>query len=191
MFTRLFSILSMIFGAGVGFAVAAVPAYAADDIEAKVQTCAACHGQNGVPADPKTIPIIWGQQQSYLVKQLHDYRSGDRDNPIMSPIAKGLAQEDLRKIAAYFAAKSWPGQPAAAIIASPPNGIAQCQPCHQPNFEGGPPAPRLAGLSYEYLVAAMRSFATDERTNNGDMPKFMQALTDSERDAMARYLSAL
>lgn len=188
MFKRFFS---TIFGAGVSFAVTVVPAYAADDIEAKAQVCAACHGQNGVPTDPKTIPIIWGQQQSYLVKQLHDYRSGDRDNPIMSPIAKGLAQEDLRKIAAYFAAKGWPVQHAAAASASPPNGIAQCQPCHQPNFEGGPPAPRLAGLSYEYLVAAMRNFAADERTNNGDMPKFMQALTDSERDAMARYLSAL
>jgi cytochrome c553 len=109
----------------------------------------------------------------------------------MSPIAKGLAQEDLRKIAAYFAAKSWPASRATAAPASPPNGIAQCQPCHQPNFEGGPPAPRLAGLSYEYLVATMRDFATEERGNNGDMPKFMQALSDRERDAMARYLSAL
>ena len=167
MFTRLFS---TILGAAVGFAVAAVPADSADDIEAKVQSCAVCHGQNGVPIDPKTIPIIWGQQQSYLVKQLRDYRNGERDNPIMSPIAKGLANDDLRKIAAYFAAKSWPAQRAAAAP---------------------PPAPRLAGLSYEYLVASMRSFATDGRTNNGDMPKFMHALTDSERDAMARYLSGL
>ena len=70
---------SAIFGVGVGFALAVFPACAADDIEAKAQACAACHGQNGVPTDPKTIPIIWGQQQSYLVKQLHDYRSGDRD----------------------------------------------------------------------------------------------------------------
>jgi len=188
MFTRIFS---TIVGAGFGFAVTAMPAHAADDIEAKAQTCATCHGQNGVPTDPKAIPIIWGQQQSYLVKQLRDYRNGERDNPIMSPIAKSLAQEDIRKIAAYFAAKSWPTQRAAATSASPPNGIAQCQPCHQPNFEGGPPAPRLAGLSYEYLVATMRNFAADERTNNGDMPKFMHALTDSERDAMARYLSGL
>ena len=37
----------------------------------------------------------------------------------------------------------------------------------------------------------MRAFVTGARTNNLDMPKFMQALTDSERDAMARYLSAL
>jgi cytochrome c553 len=188
MLTRLFT---TIFAAGAGFAVATVTADAADDIEAKAQTCAACHGQNGVPADPKIVPIIWGQQVSYLVKQLHDYRSGDRDNPIMTPIAKGLAQEDLRKISAYFAAKSWPAQAAPAAPPPPPKGIAQCQPCHQPNFEGGPPAPRLAGLSYEYLLATMRAFATDERTNNGDMPKFMHMLTDSEREAMARYLSAL
>jgi cytochrome c553 len=188
MFARLFL---AIFGAAISLTAAAAPASAADDIEAKAQACAACHGQNGVPIDPKTVPIIWGQQQAYLVKQLHDYRSGDRDNAIMSPIAKGLAQQDLRKIAAYFAAKSWPAQNAAPAPAPPPKGIAQCQPCHQQKFEGGMPAPRLAGLSYDYLVASMRSFATDERTNNGDMPKFMQALKDDEREAMARYLSAL
>jgi cytochrome c553 len=108
----------------MGVATATVTAYAANDIEAKAQMCAACHGQSGVPADPKTVPIIWGQQQSYLVKQLHDYRSGDRDNAIMAPIAKGLAQEDLRKISAYFAAKSWPAQPVPAAPPSPPPGIA-------------------------------------------------------------------
>jgi cytochrome c553 len=180
----------MVFAVAAGLPVTSLPACAADDVEGKVQMCAACHGRNGVPVDPKTIPIIWGQQQSYLVKQLHDYRSGDRTSPIMSPIAQSLAQEDLRKIAAYFAAKGWPAQYLASS-ASAPKGIVQCQPCHQPNFEGGPPAPRLAGLSYEYLVGAMRSFAVEERTNNGDMPKFMQALSDSERDALARYLSAL
>ena len=180
-----------LFGAGVSLAIVAAPAQAADDIEAKAQTCAACHGQNGVPIEPKTVPIISGQQQSYLMKQLRDYRNGERNNPIMTTIAKGLAEDELRKLAAYFAAKPWPAKAAATTPALPPNGIAQCQPCHQPNFEGGPPAPRLAGLSYEYLAAAMRSFAADHRTNNGDMPKFMQALTDSERDAMARYLSGL
>ena len=96
----------------------------------------------------------------------------------MSPIAKQLAREDLRQIAAYFATKSWPAQTAVAATPSPPKGIAQCQPCHQPNFEGG-------------LLGEMRSFAGDARTNNEDMPKFMRALTDSEIDAMARYLSAL
>lgn len=179
-------------GAAAGAMLAVGVAQAADDIEAKVQTCAGCHGENGVPTDPKIIPIIWGQQESYIVKQLHDYRSGDRDNPIMSPIAKDLAQEDLRKIARYFAAKPWPApaQPASAAAALP-QGIAQCQPCHQPKFEGGMPAPRLAGLSYDYLIAAMTSFADGGRTNNLDMPKFMQMLTQREREAIAHYLAAL
>jgi len=178
-----------VFGIASIFALTAAPVFAADDLEAKVQVCAACHGENGIPADPKIVPIIWGQQQSYIVKQLHDFRSGDRVSPIMTPIAQSLAQEDLRKIAAYFAGQRWPARPTVPASALPPDGIAQCRPYHQPSFEGGPPAPRLAGLSYEYLLAAMRNFATGERTNNGDMPKFMQALPDSERDAMARYLA--
>jgi cytochrome c553 len=186
--TRLFPTL---FGAGIGLAVVAGPVPAADDIEAKAQLCAACHGQNGVPADPNTVPIIWGQERSYLFKQMRDYRNGERDNPIMSPIAQSLAEEDLRKIASYFAAKTWPALNAASTSTPPPKGITQCQPCHQPNFQGGPPAPRLAGLSYEYLVTSMRSFTANERTNNGDMPKLMQMLADNEQDAIARYLSDL
>jgi len=188
MFTRVFSVG---FGLGFGLVVALPAAHAQGEIEAKAQLCAACHGANGVPTDPKTIPPIWGQQQSYLMKQLRDFRSGERESAVMAPFAKGLAEGDLRKIAAYFAAKTWPARQASAKPPSPPKGIAQCQACHQPNFEGGMPAPRLAGLSYEYLVGEMREFATGERANNLDMPKFMQVLPEPERDAIARYLAAL
>ena len=181
---------SAILGLGIVL-LAAVPAQAADEIEAKARLCEACHGDKGTPADPKTIPTIWGQQQSYLMKQMRDFRNGERNSAIMSPIARNLAEGDLRKVAAYFAAKTWPARQATAKAPSPPKGIAQCQACHQPNFEGGMPAPRLAGLSYEYLVAAMRAFATEERTNNLDMPRFMQMLSERERNAIARYLSAL
>ena len=182
---------SAIFGMGLGLVLALPPAHAADEIEAKAQLCAACHGDKGVPSDPKTNPVIWGQEQSYLMKQLRDFRNGERASAIMSPIAKDLAEGDLRKIAAYFAAKTWPARRASAKPPLPPKGIAQCQACHQPNFQGGMPAPRLAGLSYEYLAAAMRAFATEQRTNNLDMPKFMQVLTERERNTIARYLAAL
>jgi len=188
MHTRVFS---AVLGAGFGLVIALPLAHAQDEIEAKAQLCAACHGDKGVPTDPKTMPVIWGQEQSYLMKQLRDFRSGERASAIMSPLAKNLAEGDLRKIAAYFAAKTWPARQASAKPPSPPKSIAQCQACHQPDFRGGMPAPRLAGLSYEYLVAAMRAFAAEERTNNLDMPKFMQALPERERNAIARYLSAL
>jgi cytochrome c553 len=69
--------------------------------------------------------------------------------------------------------------------------IKMCKACHEQNFAGGAPAPRLAGLSYEYLAGSMREFADGKRTNNLDMPAFMKALTDSERDAIAHYLAGL
>src|SRR5215467_16355195 len=98
MFTRLFSAIL-----GVGLGLAFLPAaHAQDPLEAKTQLCAACHGDKGVPTDPKTIPPIWGQQQSYLMKQLRDFRSGERKSDVMAPFAKGLAESDLRKLAAYF-----------------------------------------------------------------------------------------
>src|SRR5258706_3798676 len=119
MHTRVFSV---VLGLGLGL-VTLPPAHAADEIEGKVQLCAACHGDKGVPSDPKATPVIWGQEQSYLMKQLRDFRNGERNSAIMSPITKGLAEGDLRKIAAYFAAKPWP-QRASADLPAPPQTIA-------------------------------------------------------------------
>src|SRR5262249_45010569 len=113
-----------VFGMGICLALAIAPAHAADDIEAKAQPCAGCHGAKGVPTDPRTIPVIWGQTESYLMKQLRDFRNGERSSAIMSPIARDLAEGDLRQIAAYFAAKTWPERRAAAKSPPLPKGIA-------------------------------------------------------------------
>ena len=172
------------------FWILALPA-SAQDIDAKAKACNACHGEAGIPSDPNLIPIIWGQNRTYLLKQLRDYRNGERNSPIMTPIAKALAEADLRPIADFFSIKHWPSLAAPVTTTAPPVAIAQCQPCHQSNFEGTPAGPRLAGLSYEYLVAEMRRYAGGQRINTGDMPKFMKALTDTERDTLARYVSQL
>jgi cytochrome c553 len=178
----------------VGVLSLAAPSASADDVEAKAQVCAQCHGATGVSIDPKTIPTIWGQQANYLYKQLHDFKSGDRTSAVMAPIVKDISLQDLRQIANYFAAKPWPGKPAASPT-PPSDDVARkttmCLPCHQSHFEGGAPAPRLAGLNYDYLAAAMKAYATGTRTNNGDMPGFMKALSDSDRDAIAKYLAGL
>jgi len=174
-------------------ALAAVPANAQDALEGKLQACNACHGQNGQPID-KSIPIIWGQTTAYMTKQLHDYRSEDRNNPVMSPLAGMIKPEEWRKVANHFAAKPWPAKQAAAgpaPAAPPEEKIKVCRICHQQNFEGGLPAPRLAGQSYEYLVGAMQSFADDKRTNSQDMQTLMKMLTAQERDAIAKWLAAL
>ena len=171
-------------------ALLGVPAMAADDLETEMQTCNACHGQNGQPIDVN-IPIIWGQQTSFLVKQLHDYKSKDRDNPIMTPLAEQIKQPDIRKVAMYFAAKPWPAKNATVAAQAAPDGMAVCRICHQPNFEGGLPAPRLAGQSYDYLLSAMNNFADGTRDNNMDMVKLMQGTTPEQRQAFARYLASL
>lgn len=178
------------FASVLASAVLAVPASAADDIASKLDICSACHGADGKPTNIAT-PIIWGQKENYLYKELHDFHSGERSNPIMSPMVKTFSLDELRQVATYFAGKSWPEKQAAAPAGSPPEGIAMCKACHGQNFEGGQPAPRLAGLSYDYLIEAMRAFADGKRTNNLDMPGFMKALTDSQREAIAHYLSSL
>jgi len=182
-------LFSTLFGAALAFALVGAPAQAADDIASRLEICSACHGANGTPTNPAT-PIIWGQQQNYLYKELHDYHSGERSNAIMSPMVKSFSLDDLRKVAAYFAAKSWPTKQSDAAPGPLPEGIAMCRACHGQDFEGGQPAPRLAGLNYDYLISAMRSFADGKRTNNLDMPGFMRALTDSQREAIAHYLSS-
>ena len=182
--------LPTIFGTLVILATLGTPAGAAEGIEAKLQVCGSCHGENGQPIDA-TIPVIWGQTEYFLVKQLHDYKSGDRENLVMASFAKRFTQAELRPAAAYLSKKSWPARTAPSAAPSPPDGIALCQICHQPNFVGGLPAPRLAGQSYEYLVEAMRSFAEGDRTNNADMVKIMQELSPAQREAIARYISSL
>ncbi len=199
-----------VFGVLVVLAALAAPANAADThiperpplatlgnvaeaeaiLGAKLLVCNTCHGDNGVPRNTAT-PIIWGLQENYLLKQLHDFQRGDRDNDVMTWMATALSQAEVGPVAAYFAKKNWPARSAGAASTSPPAGVAVCQICHQQNFVGGLPAPRLAGQRYEYLVEAMRRYAERERTNNADMMKIMEAMSPAEREAMARYISGL
>jgi cytochrome c553 len=159
-------------------------------LNAKLLVCGTCHGTEGRPKTAST-PIIWGLQENYLVKQLHDFQKGDRKNDVMNWMATALTQEEVAPAAAYFAKKSWPARSTTAASAAAPAAVAVCQICHQQDFAGGLPGPRLAGQSYEYLVEAMRRFADGERTNNNDMAQIMKAMSPADRDAMARYIAGL
>ncbi len=69
---------------------------------AAAETCAACHGRDGVGILPE-YPTIAGQHADYLRQALHDYRSGKRQNAIMNGFAQQLSDEDIKTLAAYFA----------------------------------------------------------------------------------------
>jgi cytochrome c553 len=175
----------------VVLAVLAAPANAAENsFGAQLLVCNACHGEKGVPKDA-TIPVIWGQQQNYLDKQLHDFVSGDRNSEVMSWMAKIFSPAELRSAAAYFAKNTWPARSAGAATTPPPDGVAVCEICHQRNLVGGAAGPRLAGQSYEYLVEAMRRFGETNPANNADMTSLMKAISPAEQEAMARYMSGL
>src|ERR1700733_2192542 len=132
------------FGVVVLLAALAAPAHAAEAIPnpgadrefgAKLIVCNTCHGDNGLPRNA-TIPVISGQQENYLVKQLHDFQSGDRRFEVMAWMATTLSQAELGSAAAYYAKKGWPARPVAAATPSPPALAAVCQACHQQNFVG-------------------------------------------------------
>ena len=57
------------------------------------------HDRHGTTPD---YPNIGGQHADYIAQALNDYRLGKRNNPIMSPFAKQLTQEDIEVLAEYF-----------------------------------------------------------------------------------------
>jgi len=82
---------------------AMAPALAADPAAAKGRAgqCFVCHGADGLAKVPDA-PNLAGQNPAYLVKALKDYRSGKRENEVMSMMAKNLSDEDINLVASYF-----------------------------------------------------------------------------------------
>jgi cytochrome c553 len=78
----------------------------AKDYEAgkkKVQeVCAACHGEDGNKGMTPDTPHLGGQYYDYLVHALELYKKGKRQNPLMSPMAQPLTDDDIANVAYYF-----------------------------------------------------------------------------------------
>jgi cytochrome c553 len=65
------------------------------------QTCAACHGPNGIGVSP-TWPTLAGQHEDYLVQALNQYRDGVRTEATMAQMAASLADADVELLARYY-----------------------------------------------------------------------------------------
>ncbi|MBE9568106.1 MAG: cytochrome c [Proteobacteria bacterium] len=70
--------------------------------KAKAGTCVGCHGATGVSAAPN-FPNLAGQKEAYLAKQLKDFKSGARKDPMMTGMAAPLTDADVANLAAYYA----------------------------------------------------------------------------------------
>jgi cytochrome c553 len=156
--------------------------------------CTMCHGPRGLTY--ANSPNLAGQYEGAIYKQLRDFQSGVRTNPVMSPMVKTLSDQDMKDLAAYYA--SLPrlsiarpgGPPVPEIVASgaPIRNIAPCAACHGPgNVKPG--APWLEGAPEAYIRSQLRAFATGERYNDisGQMRNVARQMTPEEIDAAARF----
>lgn len=76
---------------------------AAGEATYSAKGCMGCHGPAGNSPNPAMFPKTAGKEESYLLTQLKAFRSGERSNPMMSPMANGLTDEEIANLAAYLA----------------------------------------------------------------------------------------
>jgi cytochrome c553 len=170
--------------------------------------CQACHGSHGEGMVDGDKPRIAGQSAHYLDKQLQDFASGARDNPIMGAIAKGLNDQTRSKLVAYYASlpvpaplKSVSPPPARAarghqlaIEGSEDKHVQACNNCHGPEGSGvALSAPALAGQLAPYLAAQLKSWQQGGRKNDAGslMTTVVARLDDADIAAVTSYYAGL
>ena len=166
----------------------------------KSAMCQGCHGEDGNSASPD-FPKLSGQYAAYIIKQIKDYQSGARKDPVMSDMAATVTEnQDLLDIAAYFASqKQMKGEKPednawAKIRFTDDNG---CATCHGKNGKGlapnNPIAPVIGGQHKKYLVKQLKDFKSHTRTNDpsGMMESFAGILSPAEIYKIAGYISGL
>lgn len=92
---------------GLGLAALAGIAQAADPNQGRnlAATCANCHGTDGQAMAGSGLEPLAGTDPDKLLQKLNEFRTGARPATIMHQIAKGYSDEQLKLIAAYFAAR--------------------------------------------------------------------------------------
>ena len=172
--------------------------------QAKSALCATCHGADG-NSQLSINPKLAGQNASYLVKQLKDYKSGARVNPTMTAMVAALTDQDVLDIAAWYSSQQ------VSLLGADPEtlelgetlyragikdlSVAACSACHSPTGNGNGPAgfPSLSGQHSEYTLLQLKAFRAGERQNDSSamMRSVVERLTDKELEALASYVSGL
>ncbi|HEY8037820.1 MAG TPA: c-type cytochrome [Methylobacter sp.] len=160
----------------------------------KASSCASCHGDDG-NSMVATFPKLAQQHSSYLKKQLLAFKDGSRSDPMMTPMAMTLSDEDIADISAYYATQNISTnilptlasddeseKPAGnkdiqTLIAQGSNlyrngnltsEVSACIACHGPFGEGNKPAsfPALKSQHADYLIKTLNDFKSGSRSNN-------------------------
>jgi len=193
----LFALCSL--GAG-----AALAAGSAEKGEAKATACIACHGAQGNSANPEW-PNLAGQHEQYIRKQLQAFKSGVRKNPLMTPMAMSLSDDDMEDLGAYFSAQKPAGleaDPSKLALGQrifrsgdPKSGVPACASCHGPNGkgDGGAAYPLIRAQYATYVAAQLRNYRAGTRQTdlNKMMREVASTMSDEQIDAVASYVQGL
>ena len=80
--------------------------YENGDPASGIAKCSACH--DGAQAERPDVPLLKAQHAAYLVKELRDWRSGERQNDpsqAMPAIAAKLSDDDISALATFLASQ--------------------------------------------------------------------------------------
>lgn len=177
--------------------------------KARSMACMACHGADGnspVSTAPGSIwPKLAGQHPKYIEKQLREFKTQVRKDPIMNGMAMPLTDEEIANLAAYYSSqKQSPGTAAAEQVelgqkifraGNAATQVSACSGCHGPDGMGNPGAnfPRIGGQHAAYIEKTLKDFRAGTRAN--DAQKMMQGvvgrMTDAEIAAVAQYVQGL
>lgn len=170
--------------------------------ESKISMCIGCHGiagyQSSFPEVYK-VPMISHQGSKYIVSSLKAYQTGERKHPTMRSVAKGLSEQDMLDIAAYYEAHgtntTLPEQPTPA--SAKVNELltkGACGSCHGANFSKpiDPSFPKIAGQNRDYLYVALKSYKSDGNTtwgrSNAVMGGVAKQFSNAELKELANYI---
>ena len=185
-----------------------IPAFSKlDSIEARVQGCVTCHGQQGQGTSNGYFPRIAGKPAGSLYNQLVGFRDGTRSYPPMNYLVAYLPDAYLKEIAQHFAslrpAFQTPEQPSAnaamaergrvlATVGDTAKGIPACMACHGKSLSGMEPGiPGLAGLRSTYIVGQLTRWRVGERraADPDCMKRIATRLSDTDVTAVASWLA--
>lgn len=187
----------------VGFASAALAEGSAEAGKAKSTVCAACHGADGNSVNPEW-PSLAGQHAGYIIDQIAAYKSGDRQNALMSAQAALLSDEDTADLAAYYAGQTLTPKEADPKLVDrgrriylggdPERGISACIACHGPTGSGNPLAgyPAIAGQHATYAANQLRLYASGERKGANQMMRGIASrMTEDDIRSVTAYIQGL
>lgn len=164
--------------------------------------CALCHGANGESTSP-LYPKIAGQHPEYIVKQLRNFKTGERFSNDMRKVAPDLSESDIAALAIFLARqKPFSGKSAFPEMramgeklytqGNGETGVPPCIKCHHPKGAGSESLPRLAGQHALYIETQLALFEERRRTNdNAQMQEIASKMSTDEMRAVAEYLSSL